>query len=295
MRDNFEFEVRNREGEIIEGCIKQDTSLNFLYGSFYGRIILKLFTRPFVSKIVGSYMNSRRSRKMIDGFVAKQNIDMSQFEDREFNSYNDFFTRKVKEGKRPIDFDKNNFISPCDSKMSAYKINDDSVFEIKDSFYSVSDILGGNPKASEFLGGWCVIFRLAVDDYHRYCYFDDGSKGENTFIKGELHSVKPIALNRYNIYKRNSREYTFLQTENFGEAAQIEVGAMMVGKIKNFHGKHEFKRGEEKGMFEFGGSTIILLLKKDSVLIDSDIVKNTENGIETAVKMGEKIGVRINK
>ena len=70
---------------------------------------------------------------------------------------------------------------------------------------------------------------------------------------------------------------------------------MMVGKIKNFHGKHEFKRGEEKGMFEFGGSTIILLLKKDSVLIDSDIVKNTENGIETAVKMGEKIGVRINK
>ena len=94
MRDNFEFEVRNREGEIIEGCIKQDTSLNFLYGSFYGRIILKLFTRPFVSKIVGSYMNSRRSRKMIDGFVAKQNIDMSQFEDREFNSYNDFFNNK---------------------------------------------------------------------------------------------------------------------------------------------------------------------------------------------------------
>ncbi len=292
MRNDFEFEVRNRNGELIESSVRQDTSLNFLYGSFYGRIILKLLSRPFVSKIVGSYMNSKRSCKMIDGFIAKQNIDMSDFEDREFNSYNDFFTRKVREGKRPVDFNKNNFISPCDSKMSVYKIDSDSVFSIKDSFYSVSDILGGNPKASEFLEGWCLIFRLAVDDYHRYCYFDNGSKGENIFIKGELHTVKPIALNKYNIYRRNCREYTFLRTENFGEVAQIEVGAMMVGKIKNFHGVHQFKRGEEKGLFEFGGSTVILLVKKDTLLIDSDIVKNSENGIETAVKMGEKIGVK---
>lgn len=290
MENNFNFEVRKRNGELIEGSLKQDSSLEFLYGSFYGRLILKILTKPFVSKIVGSYMNSKRSCKMIDGFVAKQDIDMSQFEEREFNSYNDFFTRKIKPGKRKIDFDENALISPCDSKLSAYHIDDDSIFCIKNSYYSVSDILGGNEKAKEFSGGICLIFRLAVDDYHRYCYFDSGEKGDNFFIKGELHTVKPIALNKFNIYKRNCREYSFLQTDNFGEAAQIEVGAMMVGKIKNLHREHKFKRGEEKGMFEFGGSTIVLLLKKDKAVIDSDIILNTQNGIETAVKFGEKIG-----
>lgn len=293
MQDNFKFEVKNRKGEVLEGYQKQDSSLNFLYGSIYGRLILKLLTRPFISKIAGAYMDSSRSCKMINGFVQKQNIDMTQYEDREFTSYNDFFTRKVKKGKRPIDFEPTSFISPCDSKLSAYQITDDSIFYIKDSFYSVSDILNGDKKAYEFLGGLCLIFRLAVDDYHRYCYFDNGEKGKNIFVKGELHTVKPIALNHYNIYKRNSREYTFLQTENFGEVCQIEVGAMMVGRIKNHHAEHKFKRGEEKGMFEFGGSTIILLVKKDVVEIDSDIIENTKNGIETAVKLGEKIGHRI--
>ena len=293
MQADFNFEVRNRKGEVISGSQKQDTSLNFLYGSFYGRLILKLLTRPFISKIVGSYMNSKRSCKMIDGFIQKQNIDMSQFEDREFSSYNDFFTRKIKPEKRPIDFYKNSFISPCDSKLSAYRINKDSVFSIKDSLYSVSDILDGNEKANEFLNGWCLIFRLAVDDYHRYCYFDNGTKDKNVFVKGELHTVKPIALSRYNIYKRNCREYTFLQTENFGEVCQIEVGAMMVGKIKNHHQTYSFKRGEEKGLFEFGGSTIVLLIKDSKVNIDPDIIENTKNSIETVVKFGEKIGEKV--
>ena len=293
MRNEFDFKVADRNGEIIESYQKQDTTLNFLYGSFYGRILLKLLTRPFVSKIAGAYMNSGRSRGMIKGFVEKQKIDMSQYEEREFNSYNDFFTRKVKVEKRPIDFSSESLISPCDSKLSAYKIDDDSIFEIKNSFYSIYDILGGSDKAFEFSEGYCLIFRLAVDDYHRYCYFDNGTKGENIYIKGELHTVKPIALNKYNIYKRNCREYTIMRTENFGEAIQIEVGAMMVGKIKNFHGEYKFKRGEEKGLFEFGGSTIVLLLKKDTVQIDPDIIENTKNGIETVVKLGEKIGSKL--
>ncbi len=293
MRDNFNFEIKDRNGEIVEGSQRQDAYLNFLYGSFYGRLILRLLTRPFVSRIVGSYMSGGRSCKMIDGFIAKQNIDMSQFEEKDFVSYNDFFTRKVKPDKRPIDYDENSLISPCDSKLSVYRINADSVFKIKGSFYSISDILDGNTKAPEFFGGWCLIFRLAVDDYHRYCYFDNGTKGKNYFVKGELHTVKPIALNNYNIYKRNSREYTFLETENFGEAAQIEVGAMMVGKIKNLHQKHQFKRGEEKGMFEFGGSTIILLIKRGVAYIDNDILENTKSGFETVVKLGEKIGGKL--
>lgn len=288
--NNFCFKIKDRTGREIGGIEQQDKSLRFLYNTVLGRTALKLLTRNFVSKIVGCYMNSRRSARMIDGFVKRQGIDMSVYENKDFVSYNDFFTRKLKYGKRPIDMNDSSFISPCDSKLTAYTIDENSLFYIKDSVYSVSDLLGGNPKAKEFEGGICLIFRLAVDDYHRYCYFDDGEKGKNVFVKGELHTVNPIALNRYNIYKRNCREYTFLNTRNFGECAQVEVGAMMVGKIKNLHQEHSFKRGEEKGFFEFGGSTVILLIKKNRVIIDEDIALNSKNFTETVVKIGEKIG-----
>ena len=72
--------------------------------------------------------------------------------------------------------------------------------------------------------------------------------------------------------------------------AQVEVGAMLVGRIVNYHGERAVKRGEEKGMFEFGGSTIVMLFEKDRIEIDSDILRNSANGDETIVKYGEKIG-----
>lgn len=138
-----------------------------------------------------------------------------------------------------------------------------------------------------------MIFRLEVDDYHRYCYIDSGTKTENTFINGELHTVNPIALEHYNIYKRNCREYTVLHTENFGDVVQVEVGAMMVGRIVNRHGAAEVVRGEEKGKFEFGGSTIVLLVQEDMIRIDDDILRNSAENIETVVKYGEKVAASV--
>jgi len=261
-----------------------------LYRTKYGRVILKLLTKPVVSKSVGLYMNSKLSKPKIKPFIKKNNINIAEYEERKYRSYNDFFTRKIRPEMRLIDLDPNHFISPCDCKLSAYTIQDGSVFFIKDSVYSIKDLLGGNEIYKEYSGGFCLIFRLTVDDYHRYCYIDDGSKSENTFIKGKLHTVQPIALEKYNIYKRNCREYTVLSTENFGNVVQIEVGAMMVGRIVNLHEEHTFKRGEEKGMFEFGGSTVVLLVKKDTVMIDKHIVENTNEGKETIVKFGQKIG-----
>ena len=81
-----------------------------------------------------------------------------------------------------------------------------------------------------------------------------------------------------------------METENFGKVVQVEVGAMCVGKIKNWHGEHSFKRGEEKGMFEFGGSTVVLVLEKGRAVIDSDILQNSRLGFETRVKIGERVG-----
>lgn len=267
-------------------------SLSFLYKTKIGRTCLKALVKPSVSKISGRFLSTKLSSKMINRFVNKNHINLNEYESRKFNSYNDFFTRKIAKGKRNIDTSQNAFISPCDSKLSVYKINNDSTFKIKDSYYTISDLLDGNEIYKEYINGLCLIFRLSVDDYHRYCYIDNGAKTKNTFIQGELHTVQPIALEKYNIYKRNSREYTILHTENFDDVVQIEVGALIVGKIVNHHQEHTFKKGEEKGMFEFGGSTIALLVKENIVNIDEEIIQNTMHGLETIVKYGERIGTK---
>lgn len=263
----------------------------FLYKTFIGRLFLKLLVRPIVSKVGGLYMSSKSSLKRVDKFVEKNNINLDDYYTDDFKCYNDFFTRKIKENKRQIDFKSNSFISPCDSKLSVYKINENSIFNIKDSYYKVSDLVNNETLAREYLNGYCLIFRLTVTDYHRYCYIDNGTKSKNIHIKGIFHTVNPIALEKYNIYKRNTREYTILNTLNFDKIVQVEVGALMVGKISNHHEEYEFKKGEEKGTFLFGGSTIVLLVK-DIIDIDKDILTNSLNGDETIVKYGQKIGKR---
>ncbi len=283
--------IKKRTGEIIVTNQKQNELLKKLYDTAYGRCLLKVLTLPAVSKAAGLYMDSPLSKPLIAPFIRKNGIDTSQYIMRDFRSYNQFFTRRIKPEKRPIDRVPSHLISPCDSKLSVYRIDSGSVFAIKGSHYRVCDLLKNSFLARRFEGGYCCIFRLEVDDYHRYCYIDSGRKSDNVFIAGELHTVNPIAMKRYNIYKRNSREYTVLHTDNFGDVAQIEVGAMLVGRICNRHGVHEFVRGEEKGRFEFGGSTIVLLFERDAIVPDPDLLKNTAEGFETVVKYGEKIGI----
>ena len=259
--------IKNRNGELISTNEAQDKCLGFLYGNFFGRLILKLLVCRFISKLVGVFMNSRLSVGMVKGFVEKNNIDMTQYECKKWRSYNEFFTRKIAEGKREIDFNSDSFISPCDSKLSAYQIDKDSVFYIKNSAYTVSDLLAGAKIAEEYEGGYCLIFRLCVDDYHRYCYFDSGKKTMNIFVKGKLHTVNPIVLDYCNIYSRNCREYTVMETENFGKVVQVEVGAMCVGKIKNWHGEHSFKRGEERECLSSAAQLLFCLLKRTRLIL----------------------------
>ena len=180
--------------------------------------------------------------------------------------------------------------SPCDGKLSAYKIDKDTVLPVKGSHYTISQLLNNNDLAEKYSDGYCLVFRLAVDDYHRYSYIDSGVKGENVKIKGKLHTVQPIALEKSPVFIQNSREYTVMHTENFGDVVQVEVGALMVGKIKNHQGKGKIIRGEEKGMFLFGGSTIILLLNSGEVQVEELFFENTKNHLETVVKLGESLG-----
>ncbi|MDE6426578.1 MAG: phosphatidylserine decarboxylase [Ruminococcus sp.] len=282
--------IKNRKGEIIATNQEQNRILTKLYDTLSGRILLKFLVVPFVSRTAGVFMDSPFSVPFIRKFIKKHKLDTSDYVMKGFNSYNEFFTRKIKPGKRIIDYHTDHLISPCDSKLSVYRVSRDSIFKIKNSLYRVSDLLANEFLSRRYEGGYCFIYRLEVDDYHRYCYIDDGSKTENVFIQGEFHTVNPIALRHYNIYKRNSREYTVLHTDNFGDVVHMEVGALMVGRICNHHGEHYFVKGEEKGLFKFGGSTIVQLFEKNTVRPDYDIIKNTREGFETIVHYGEKVG-----
>ncbi len=263
----------------------------FIYGGYIGYIFLKILISRFVSRIIGAYLDSPLSRMHIKKFIRKNGLDMSQFDAVKYKSFNDFFTRRVKGECRPVDLSGSSFISPCDGYLSVYPVSADGTFNVKGFNYTVGSLFKSDEITRKFMGGLCLVFRLTVKDYHRYIYLDDCEKGENVFIKGKLHTVQPVALESLKVYTENCREYTFMRTQNFGEVAQIEVGAMGVGRIKNNHGSGKFKRGEEKGKFEYGGSTIVVLIKRDSVVLDEEFAENTKNGWETAVKCGERIGV----
>jgi len=261
----------------------------FLYNNIFGRLMLKIFTSAFFSNLAALYLKSRLSKHKIKKYIKKFNIDMNEYEEAKYRSFNDFFIRRIKVESRPFDMNPESLIAVADSKLSVYKINEDSIFNIKDITYSVSDLIKDEELAKEYLNGLCLIFRLSVENYHRYSYLDNGYLGKTEKIKGVLHTVQSIATDRRKVFAENSREYAVLHTENFKEVIHIEVGAMIVGKIKNSL-KQDFKKGEEKGYFEFGGSTVVLLLKSDVADINSDILESSVNNIETVVKLGEKIG-----
>lgn len=284
----MKYGVRDRLGN--EWYIKESNVVRFFYGNIIGRLIVRIFSIPLFSKIMGLFLDSKLSKFKIKSFIKKNNIDMSLYKEKDYKSFNDFFTREIKN----IDYSKNkdDFISPCSSKLSVYDINEEGLYKIKNSYYRIKDLVNNNFIYKEFIGGKLLIFRLEATDYHRYIYIDNGSKEKNVFVPGILNTVRPIVLKHFNIYKQNSREYTIMHTDNFDDVIQIEVGAIMVGKINNKHEEYTFKKGEEKGMFEFGGSTIVLMIKKDIVDLDNDIIKNSSDDFETKVSVGESIGKR---
>lgn len=284
---------RLRDGTLIEDNNGQDRFLKKLYGNAVGRFFLKPLVRPFVSKVVGAFLSTGASRFLNKSFIKNNNIDMSQYEDIKYRSFNDIFSRKIREGARTVDYTLEHFISPADSKLTALPITEDCRFTLKHTEYTVESLLRNGELAAEYNGGYVLIFRLTVDDYHRYCYVADGEKEENIHIKGALHTVNPIANDYYPIYKENSREYTVIHTKEFDDIIAVEVGALMVGKIVNHHGKAVVKRGEEKGYFQYGGSTVVIIVKKDTVKVDDDILQNSLDGIETVVRFGERVGEKV--
>ena len=268
-------------------------SLNFLYKTRIGRLLLRpLISKP-VSAISGFFLDSRLSKSLIKSFVKKNQIRTEDYELEGIRCFNDFFCRKIKPSLRPISTSQNDFIAPCDGLLTVHKISDGMVFHAKQSTFTIEKLLCDEALASEFSNGYCLVFRLCVNHYHRYVYVESGKKSLNRHINGFYHTVRPIALGEFPVFTENSREYCTIDTENFGLCVQAEIGAMLVGRIVNEHiEERDVIRGEEKGHFEYGGSTIIVLVKENTLTLRDDIVSCMENGEEFPIKMGESVGTK---
>lgn len=267
----------------------QDRFLRSVYGSCLGRVLLQPLIQPGVSKAAGALLDSKLSKCLIKPFIKRNRLDMSAYVQRQYHSYNDFFTREIKPEARMIDYDENHLISPSDGKVSVYDLAEQGCFTVKQTTYRVASLLRDKRLAARYRNGYAVVIRLTVDNYHRYCYPASGQKGVGREIHGVLHTVNPAACGAVPVYKENCREYCLLKTARFGAVLQMEVGAMMVGRICNYHDSGPVEKGAEKGRFEFGGSTIILLLERDRVAIRKPLLANTNRGFETLINMGEWI------
>ncbi|MBE6927809.1 MAG: phosphatidylserine decarboxylase [Ruminococcaceae bacterium] len=271
------------EPEVGLGAIK------FAYGTTLGRFLAKtILCRKFVSNIYGWWQRSRFSKKKVQKFMKQYGITTDDCVKSEFSCFDDFFTRQRK--PEPILTAENELAAIADSKLLALPIDERSVFSIKGVPYTTAELLENEALAKEFDGGMCLIFRLAPTDYHRYAYADDAEQSPSVKIPGVLHTVNPIA-GTMKVFRRNTRQYNLLRTKHFGTMLQMEVGALLVGRICNHNDKRSsVKKLEEKGFFRYGGSTVILLAQKERVRIDADILEHSAKGIETKVRLGDRIG-----
>lgn len=287
--------TREYETEKVAG----DKYLQWTYSSPIGMKFLELLIKKKIfSKIYGYFCDSRRSLKKVHSFIEDFDIDMSQYEKSldEFESFNDFFTRRLKDEARTLDKNADSLISPGEGRLLAFEnIDLNKLVQVKGFTYSLNKLINNSKVAEKFSGGICLILRLCPTDYHRFHFVDDGVCEETIKIAGDYYSVNPAALKRIpELFCKNKREWSIFHSKNFGDMLYIEVGATCVGSIiQTYTPNKNVIKGEEKGYFKFGGSTTIIFLEKDKVRINNDIIEETNKGYETKVLMGEKIGEKI--
>lgn len=275
-------------GTVMKGGF----ALWFLYRTVPGRILLKLLVQPRVSRMAGRFLSSSLSRWLVPFFIRRHGISMDHVEIPKggFASFNAFFTRKRK--TEYCDMTHGRLVSPCDGRLSVEKIRKDAVFDIKNTTFTMEDLLKDRKLAAEFQNGVLLVFRLTPQDYHRYCYAVDGKVLHTRKIQGKLHCVRPVALHTVPVFAQNSREYEVIAADRFGTVIQMEIGALLVGKIRNFQSvtdRSHVKKGDEKGYFAFSGSTVIIALQKDHAVLNEKLYDRLDGNGEIPVQKGEFI------
>lgn len=289
--------IYRKTGEKLIEKVPGEKYLQFLYYNPFGKLALDLIVRrKFLTWYYGKEMDKECSVKKINSLIESAGINMkeSKKDIKDFKSFNEFFIRELKDGSRPVDKNENNLVSPADGKIFVYEnLSEVNKFFLKGDEFTLQEFFKDDSLAEKYKDGTFMIVRLAPVDYHRYHFPASGLISESKEIKGYYYSVSPHAIKKnFRIYCENKREYSILKTDKFGDIVISEIAATMVGGIKQSYVPNScVDKGQEKGYFYFGGSTVIMMFEKGKVIVDRDLITNSQNGIETKVYMGEKIGV----
>ncbi len=271
--------------------------LRYAYENPSGRFFVWLLARRAIfSQWYGRKMNKRSSALRVLPFIAKYGLDVDEFAKSPFDykTFNEFFYRALKPEARPIAPGENVAVFPADGRHLVFPdLQAAAGFYVKGSTFSFAELLGDAAVAERFAGGGLVISRLCPVDYHRFHFPVGGTVGEPRLINGWLYSVSPIALRRRLHYLiENKREVTFVESPQFGTVGVIEVGATNVGSIQqSFVPGRTMAKGEEKGLFAFGGSCVITIFQRGRIVFDADVVAQSANHVETYARMGDRLGV----
>lgn len=292
--DQIDYIVRESGEQAIEQ-VPGGGLMRFLYGGNpLGKLALwMLIKRKLFSQIGGWYMSSKRSAKRVAPFVKDYNVPIEIYYSPGvgYKSFNQFFYRKIKPEYRPIE---EGVVSSADGKILVFpEIKDSHQFFVKGQPFDINTFLNDVTLAEQYLDGAMAIIRLAPVDYHRYHFPISGQVSENTKIRGAYYSVSPLALRkRLEIFCENKREFAIVNSKDNGKVLICDVGATLTGSIiQTYQSNTNIEKGDEKGYFAFGGSTLILLFEKGKVTFNDDLISNTKAGFETTIKMGEQIGV----
>ncbi len=282
---------KTRQGIIVSKKSAGGKTVKHLYETRMGRMLLRILISKSFSNAERVILDSRLSSLVIDPFIKINDISLKGCVPKKYESFNDFFGRQIYHDARKRSFEENEVASPADGLITIRKISDSSKFRIKGKIYTVESLLRNPDLSKKFNDGYFVLVRLCVDNYHHYSYPVSGIKGRDRYLDGFLHTVNPRVLEYIKVYSENARSLSLINTSNGSCVAMMEVGAMGVGRIVNrVKGEAYVETGEEKGEFQFGGSSIVLLFQKDAFKPDKDILNNSKEGYETPVLMCEHIG-----
>ncbi|MDQ5981066.1 MAG: phosphatidylserine decarboxylase [Verrucomicrobiota bacterium] len=270
--------------------------LRWTYESSLGRLSLNvLVKRALLSRYYGWRMSMRASANRVLPFIVDYGLDVDEFAKKpySFKTFNEFFYRALKPGARPVAEGDRVAVLPADGRHLAFQNVDAAAgFYAKGQRFDLKAFLGDEALAAKFAGGSLLISRLCPVDYHRFHFPVAGTPGDARLINGFLYSVSPIALRRNLAYLwENKRTVTLVESPVFGTVAVCEIGATMVGSIVQTHVPgRPAPKGEEKGLFKFGGSCVVTIFQPGRIKLDADLVGQTAAGLEVYARMGEQLG-----
>lgn len=252
------------------------------------KLMTELTSRKWISKLMGKFSHSKISRLFIPTFVKTYNIPVHEAEKEigEYRSLNDFFTRRLQPGMRPIHAGFGTIISPVDSMITAMgDIEEGTILNVKGQDYTLTELLANSPRVETYKNGFAFVLYLSPTDYHRIHAPVSGNKLESEHLKGKVYPVNHFGMTHMKaVLSRNERLITYIAHE-FGEVAVVKVGAMNVSSIKyTDDSAQSWNQGDDLAYFEFG-STVVLIMENNT------FIPRTDLQVGSKVKMGELLGL----